>query len=466
MKKIAIISLGLWIVGTLVVQGTVKIVGNPMPDYVTINNALSAAGPGAVIRCSTGLYEEVVSIYNRSITIDGGYDIACVSKVAGGTYIRVPAPGVGSSVILISNAVANLIDLDVANARPFGANEMNGGGIRIEAQSTVSLDGCSVYNNVANGCGGGIYVDQSTLVLTNSLVLSNEARNVSGAFAGAGGGIGALDSFVELRGGAAGSPDSCRVDYNIADASGGGIYLERSACLVTGETADIRYNVATNGGGIAAVDGSFLDVCGGADMGGNHAHAAGGGILLAGYATGIVHGSQTFIGFNGTTLGPNTASNTLNNSVGGGISVQFSILMVENLARVAHNMASRGGGGIHVSNGYCRIDNASVGYPYNTLHTNWADSGGGIQVSMNSELELANGAMVKGNVADYFYGGGIYGYRSTLTMDDSAVGDNVAEGDHGGGIYLLSCSITGRQVNVYGNKCYGDDGGGMYAYRS
>lgn len=439
-------------------HAAVKIVGNPTPDYTTINNALSAAGPGAVIRCSTGLYNEVVSIYDRSITIDGGYDMACASKVAGGTYIRVPAPGVGSPVILISNSVATLIDLDVANAQPFGLSEMNGGGIRIEAQSAVSLDGCSVYNNQAHGYGGGIYVNESTLILTNSLVASNSALTGGGSFAGCGGGIAAIDSVVELYGG---TPLTCRVDYNLANDKGGGIYLESSRCSINGEPADVRYNMATNGGGIAAVDGSFLDVNGGADVGGNHAHAAGGGILLASFSTGLVHGSQTYIGFNGTTLGPNTASNAERRAVGGGVSVQYASLFLESNARVAHNWAGRGGGGIHISNGYCRIDNASVGYPYNTVHTNWAASGGGIQASYSSELELANGALVKGNVANVFYGGGIYAYRSVVNMDDSMVADNLAVGDHGGGIYMLSSTFTGRQSSVYGNRCLGEAGGGL-----
>lgn len=468
MHKIALASWFFLIIGRLAVQGAVQIVGDPNPDYVTITNALHNAGENDVIRCSTGLYLEVFNVYNHlNVTIDGNYDAGCVSKVAGGgTYLRLPPPGLGASILRVSNATVRLVDLDIANAAPWGSFELNGGGIHIAWGSKVTLDGCSVYNNQAIGYGGGIYVEASTLILTNSLVASNSVSTGGGSFAGCGGGIAAIDSVVDIRGGGAGSPTTCRVDYNLAHDKGGGIYLERSRGSITGETADIRYNVATNGGGIAAVDSSFLDIGGGADLGGNHAHAAGGGILLAGYATGVVHGSQTHIGFNATSLGPNTASNILRTSVGGGISVQYAVLLVENNACVAHNMAARAGGGIYISNGYCRIDHASVGYPYNTVHTNWANSGGGIQATYGSELELVNGALVKGNVADYFYGGGIYGYRSTLTMEDSAVEDNVAEGDHGGGIYLSSGTITGRQINVYGNKCYGDDGGGMYAYRS
>jgi parallel beta-helix repeat protein/predicted outer membrane repeat protein len=466
MKRTGLIIAGLLITGALVVQGTVKIVGDPTPDYVQITNALANAGDNDVIRCSTGLYVEVINIIGQHVTIDGNYDTGCVSKVAGGTYIRLPAPGVGISVVWITNSIVDLIDLDIAFGQPAGGSfPLNGGGIKIEGSSKVYLDGCHIRQNRANGYGGGIYVHGSILMLTNSLVYSNNAWTGMSGFAGCGGGIAAIDSVVDVYG-AGGVGNECLFEYNRADEKGGAIYLADSQCAVTRETADIRFNEATNGGGIAVVDGSALTVSEGADIAGNRAYNAGGGIYLAGSSTGTVTGGQTYIGYNSFALGANVADNNGTGGYGGGIAVYDSILNVESFARVAHNRANRGGGGIYLSNAVCRMDNASVGYPHNTLHTNEASFGGGIDAVYNSQLTLSTNALVKGNIAKDFYGGGIYLYLADLRMDNATVRDNVAMGDHAGGIYLSRSSITGRQSAVNNNRCLQDHGGGIYGYRS
>jgi len=461
MKRLGFFVLCLFVIGTFKVQATVKIEGDPT-DYVTITNALAHTVANDTVRVTTGLYVEVFNIYDMTVSIDGNYDTGCVSKVAGNTDLR--PPFFGMSVIEISNSSIYLIDLDIGWGSPVGGSELNGGGVNIGWASKVYMAGCRVHNNRVNGYGGGIYITNSTLEVTNTVVISNQAFNVSGGVSGRGGGYAVLNAELAINGAHGGGPD-CGVKYNHADDTGGGIYIERGECIAANETTDILYNTATNGGGIAAVNASYLEVIEGADVCGNQAFHAGGGILLANGSTGSIRDLSTYIGYNAFLLGPNVASNPAGGlSIGGAFAVHDSHLEIESSVRIAHNMATYWGGGLYLSNSFCSINNSSVGWPFSLTQTNEARAGGGLYL-VRSELVLTNQATIHGNVTRLFDGGGIFAYDSTINMHDAIIRNNTANSDNGGGIYLSHSSITGRQSVICNNQALGmNDGGGLYGY--
>lgn len=440
----------------VVALGRVIIVGDPTPDYIQITNAVRFAGAGAVIRVSTGTYVEVFDILSKNnLTIEGDYDTGCVSKVAGETRLSMPPPG-GNPVVLISNSIVHLIDLDIVGGAPLGSFASHGGGVSIEAKSVVRMTGCRVYNNRANGYGGGIYVTNSSLTVTNCLIFSNRAVGAtSGIYQpeGCGGGIGADNSYVEIYGDAAGGAENS-IKWNYADRAGGGLYVaNKSWCIISNETSDVVANTATNGGGIAVENGSRLDVLAGPDVCGNVASNDGGGIYLLTSSTCHLRNASTFVGFNGVVLGPNVAGTN-----GGGIFASDSRVEIVASSSVAHNKADWSGGGVYLTNSVCLVDGGNIGYRHNFTHTNEANFGGGVLAYIGSRLILTNNAVIHGNRA-VSSGGGVHALLSEVVLYDSIVRHNTAT-HNGGGINISGGAITGTTSLVYGNSA--DKGGGLY----
>lgn len=431
----------------------VKIVGDPT-DYGSIGAAIAAADPGDTIRISTGTYYEFIDLINDELTLEGDYNADCTAKIAGTTRIASPM-ATGEQIVYVRASTVRLVDLDISGGVPDGGDMLQGAGLYLWDSSSVVMESCRVYGNLANGLGGGIYVTNSTLVLTNSVVISNAAFNASsGAYQprGCGGGIAVNNGRLEIYS----TPGSnAYVNWNEANHMGGGIYVDNgSVCILSGEASDVLYNAATNGGGIAVLGGSRLEVLDGPDVCGNTATNDGGGIWMAGQSTGLIRYAQTYIGFNGTSLGPNL---TLEGS-GGGLFVDDSVLRLEG-ARVCHNRAEKSGGGLYLTNATCAMNGGAIGYPFNTNHMNYADWTGGGVYAKDSTLELTNGVVVCGNTARKG-GGGIAGSDIDLLLRDMEVRDNTALEMASGGLNLgYYGSLEARNANIHGNR--GVTGGGL-----
>jgi len=434
----------------LAATATVRIVGDPTPDYVTITNAIRFAVAGDVIRVSTNVYSETFDILSKTnLTIEGRYNTNCTAKVAGTTLLVPAAPGIGP-VVWVHDSSVTLIDLDITLGRPVGGNFLNGGGVHIRGKSDVRMQGCVVFDNVANGFGGGIYVTNSSLTLTNCMVLSNRAvKATAGGYQpeGRGGGVSVDNGYLEVYGAAAGGAENT-IKWNYADYMGGGIYLANNSWgILSNETSDVLFNTATNGGGIAAIGASQVDILAGADVCSNRAVNDGGGVYLLD-STGRMRGASTFIGNNAIALGPNIAG-----VQGGGVAAVNSRFEIQSGGSVAHNRSGFIGGGLHLSNAVCVVDSGDIGYRYNFVHTNYASQlGGGIFLEHGSRLVLTNNAMVHGNQAR-FGGGGINAqWDSYIEMDNSVVRYNRAGDFGGGGIFLWRSSITSRLCSVHDNQ--------------
>ena len=178
--------------------------------YASIQDAVDAAAPGDTVRIAAGSYTDpggtVISI-TQPVWIVGGWDPTCGSQDPQIYPVVLDAQG-GGSVI------------EVANAGEVGLYHL------------ILTDGDGTGNCATAGCGGGIYVDSSTLHLYHSTVIANVGSTVTTTGA-LGGGIFAVDSEVDIRynrilGNTAGLGGFPHYAY------GGGLYLARSGVEMEG----------------------------------------------------------------------------------------------------------------------------------------------------------------------------------------------------------------------------------------
>jgi len=127
-------------------RSKMQINGTP-PTYNSIQDALTNAPDGATLIVSTGLYVESVNIFDRDITIDGGYNVDYATKAISGHSIidglwilPLTSPG---SIIDITNSNVQLIDMRMTDGG-FSPVILSGygGGLDIRDGSTVNAVNC------------------------------------------------------------------------------------------------------------------------------------------------------------------------------------------------------------------------------------------------------------------------------------------------------------------------------------
>jgi hypothetical protein len=315
---------------------------------------------------------------------------------------------------------------------------------------------CDFSNPYQVFCGGGIFVDDADLTLSDSTVSGNSAGDSVGKADGGGifnrGGNLTLN-YSDVSGNAAheGWGDPAEEPY---PGDGGGIL--NSGGTVTLNHSTVTGNSASGyGGGIFSSNGTVT--LNHSTVSGNHGSSLGGGIYHA-------HGALASIG---STIRDNQAGHgggvfsegdaTLTDSIvsgnsaykGGGIYSSGSVLSVTT-STVSGNSVDAAGGGIHSRYGTLIVTNSTVAGNVARF-----GEGGGIYSLVSGTFTLGH-STVSGNSALYF-GGGISTRDGTATLSHSTVSGNSA--DEGGGIYgygtalTLSNSIVGEQIS--GDDCWG-----------
>jgi len=143
--------------------------------YASIQDAVDAAGSGDTIRVAAGSYTDpggTVASITQPVWIVGGWDPTCGSQDPPIYPVVLDAGGKGSVV-------------KVANAGEVGLYHL------------ILTGGDGTGNCPTAGCGGGLYVDTSTLHLHESTVIANVGSTVTTTGA-LGGGIFAVDSEVDI----------------------------------------------------------------------------------------------------------------------------------------------------------------------------------------------------------------------------------------------------------------------------
>ncbi len=331
----------------------------------------------------------------------------------GGIYCENSAPDIINCVIdgchseedggglYFLNAIPTISGCTISNnnASIIYAHGYGGGIACFEGSAPVITD--TVFSgNHANNSGGGIFGEESSLVIRTSTFEANQAEIRGGAVKWAGG------ESVEISG--------CEITGNQAFSSTGGIELT----AVTGLIADnlVQNNQA---GGIECsgefqVTGNTVD------------HNSGyGGIVCYGPVT----------------ISNNIIIGNYQSIYGGGITCWGGAALVSD--NIIMDNDGNDGGGIH-----CRSANAK--YTGNLISGNSADySGGGIYTSEGSASTFINNLVIGNTARD---GGGIAGFGSNPWYWNTTVTGNSATRRAGG---VLTTTYThARMINaiIWGNS--------------
>jgi|GEM_PF-1723780 len=230
----------------------------------------------------------------RNTHIIGGYD-TCSDATPSGTSI-LDGSGFNGSIMIGGNSSITTIDLFLENIEVTGGNtNTNGGGISLQGPWRLVMAGTNINNNVANGNGGGIYIEDLVAALDrglpvprssielyeNSIVSSNTAQDGGGIACAGNVRIEVYNSQIGVNdansdGGGVYLADGCELELydsgpfqgvllNEATGFGGGIFADVGSLVRlrggsnNGDPAVVMSNSATNGGGIALRSGAVLD---------------------------------------------------------------------------------------------------------------------------------------------------------------------------------------------------------------
>ncbi len=508
-------------------------------NYDSSTKKYKGTGNGEVIRVTSGVTLDVVgSTANNSTeaaTKHGGTKIEDGSAQGQtGTFWKYSKDGSdvitgglitgggcddhlgGGGFTVQANATLNLTNVTVAGnvADTYGATYGCGGGIA--SGGTVNLDASTVEYNHANGWGGGIYLDlKAGLFMRNGSSVSNN-RAVK-----RGGGVAFDPSSTKLLYLPVRLYDSSKIDYNITDGNGGGLYVGGHAAsgimLTLSSNSEISHNAANgNGGGIAYDQengsGSFYlrdskieyNLSGGkgggiwfscdelplgetSDDPGyhndeymfnvsiSHNKAKGDGGAIAFDETAIWHGRTVWLGSKVTYEG--------NETEGAGGAIAF-------ISRIDVDTVSIGGGTVFKNN-KAKGDGGAIwlGSPMNLTNYTTGDDGrgeiqeggyGDITFDGNESADGYGGALFsKDNSAtiDLFgshttkftnnkakSGGALYvrgqGSSYYLNVDNAEFTGNQATAGSGGAIWIDK-GLTIKNTSITGNSAT-DNGGGVY----
>ena len=290
----------------------------------------------------------------------------------------------------------------------------NGGGIYVEANATLTVQGIvKVYTNTAAANGGGIYNQGELTIYAPAAddyvsIIDNHANNGGGIYNDTQGQMTLWSNPAYLL-----EYMLIAVNHNTADNDGGGIYNNAAS------TANLRSN-------------SSLHV----DY--NTAGDNGGGIYNAGAQMNLHDPAVMSISYN----------NTVNN--GGGIyNASSAGLEIKGVDDASFNTAQNGGGIYNA--GTLLIEN----------HRNQGNivtgQGGGLYSSAVNDLQLTNVYFFDNEAAGN--GGGIYTDHDQTTVLHNTIRNNRSTGGDGGGVYDASNTFILNGTLVISNSATSGNGG-------
>ena len=351
----------------------------------------SASGGGVYVMNGTFIMEDGSKITGSSATVSGG--------------------GVAVSTGGIFTMRGGTIDGTGANS-----NAESGGGVEIY-DAIFTMEGGTITGNNAT-YGGGVRVDSGEFTMKDGTISDNNATEL-------GGGVCVIDGSFTMS-------DTATIQGNTATTHGGGVYVNGGNFEMIGGTIGGTdagsANSAQYGGGVY-VNGGEFEMTGTAILQGNTAAEHGGGVHIL---------SGGIFTMNGGTIG-GTAANTA--TYGGGVFVSGGTFDMNN-GTISGNSASgigASGGGVCISGGEFTMRGDAV------ISKNTADSsGGGVFVSDSGKFTMEGGTIGGPEAGtDNFaqYGGGVYVWDGTFTMNGGIISGNTAT-QKGGGVYVNSLTFT------------------------
>jgi len=393
--------------------------GDTIPVTTTIQAAINLAQDGDTISIPSGTYTESLAIDNN-LTLAGQADLSVTIQAAPSQRVITVQPG---------------HDLTLKDLRLTGGAGVNeGGGVRVENGSLI-IDHSTLFNNHAN-YGGGVYQGGSGGVIVQGLsyLYSNHAElNGGGIYAN-----GSLSSNFSW------------LESNIAGSYGGAATVWAGSLTVVG--GSVSYNQAGQNGGAFNVNNSvFVDR---AVFTSNAAGGSGGAILQwnGGDPYSVVIQNSTFnlnvAGSNGGAL-----------SVAQGAATTISQSLFENNRVETGSAADPKGGAVYFSDAIYGHTLTITGSTFrsNSLECvlcSWP-SGGGVYASTLAPgvVDLEGDTFIEN---DGWVGGGVAANRAVI--DRTTFQGN--RGGDGAGAYLSGASQITKSA-FYQNSVV-NGGGGLF----
>jgi len=291
---------------------------------------------------------------------------------------------------------------DNSAAKSPSGNGGAGGGVDIDDNGSLTIDGGKISGNTAS-YGGGVDVGTGTLTMKGGEISGNVASN-------SGGGVYNEGTFTIETGKISGNSSSY----------GGGIYLDEGT--ITMKNGEISGNTAIDGGGVDAAEGTFT--MNGGEISGNTASTSGGGIytdyvevegifyLKGGKISGntAVYGGGACV-FGSFSLDAGEISGNTTSVSGGGVYVGNEGTLAVNDGKISGNTASNYGGGVYVDREgiFAKVGGTITGYTDDNANGNKVNNinGKGHAVYINS---------TPANIRDTTAGPGVdYEYNTTVS---------------------------------------------------
>ncbi|NNF43628.1 MAG: hypothetical protein HKN62_11410 [Phycisphaerales bacterium] len=325
-------------------------------------------------------------------------------------------------------------DVQLASC-PFTGNEAETGGGLSLVGGVATIAGGRWTDNLAGEHGGGVDAVDAVTSLFACTFLDNEAGELGGG--------------VRVHGGTA-TIEACGFEANVVEAlfvnNGGGVYVHGAGTLTLRDSV-FRANRAQFGGGVGGAESSIIDAAGVTFV--ENVAGTGGGLYAQGCQSSLVTCE-----FRGNVAAETPTSN------GGAISTLGGDLVMQH-GTLDVNTADFDGGAVHLE--------ATASTVTDTTFT--ANDGGRFGGGLSVELGVATvvrGSFL-GNRAPF--GGGVFGFASTVELRDSICAGNAATGFRdddgacvtpgaGGGFGAAAGEWTIVNCTIAGNTAACDGTGG------
>ncbi|MCP4540895.1 MAG: CSLREA domain-containing protein [Chloroflexi bacterium] len=331
----------------------------------------------------------------------------------------------------------------------------SGGGIAKSGTGTLlCADGTEIRENVAQSYGGGIYMYGGTVILKDSYIVGNQVIKNAAGFYGVGGGLSAKATTLVIT--------NTRVMSNVAEVSGGGLYFDANRWELHVSNSYISGNQSAQwGGGASLVYGTvwMTDT----QISNNTALAGGGGGLLAARDVVVRLHKMSITGNKAKYYGSGISCDNITNG-------SNHIVLVD--SQVSGNGSTSSYAAIYASDAITLTD-TQVFSNVNTGISVWRghlymsggklreNSQGGLRVNYGGSAILSDTQVFSNSASMYQAGGGVAVINGYAELINTSVRYNKVDVGYGGGLRVEQGAVGLKGTQFTGNTAV-DGGDAVY----